>query len=117
MTVNGDTMTIRALLWHQGESNAKDTTEEYQAKLTTLIVRMREDIGQPELPVVVGEVFDNGARDNVRAAQRATAKAVPKVAFASAEGLATSDKGTHFDAASQLQLGQRFAAALATLTK
>jgi iduronate 2-sulfatase len=117
LTANGDTMTIRALLWHQGESNAKDTAEEYQAKLAVLIARLREDVAQADLPVVVGEVFDNGKRDGVRAAERAIVKAIPAVAFASAEGLVTSDNGTHFDSASQLQLGRRFAAALATLVK
>jgi iduronate 2-sulfatase len=111
----GDTLTVRALLWHQGESNAKDDAATYQAKLANLIARLREDLGQPDLPVVVGEVFDDHKRDGVRAAQRQIATAVPHVAFASAEGLTTSDNGTHFDARSQLVLGRRFAEALATI--
>jgi iduronate 2-sulfatase len=107
----GDTYTIAGLLWHQGESDAHSTAEVYQEQLTTLIGRFREEVGQPELPVVVGEVFDNGKRDPVRAAQKAVATSVPHVGFASSDGLTTWDGGTHFDAASQLSLGQRFAEA------
>jgi iduronate 2-sulfatase len=111
----GDTYTLRGILWHQGESDDTATAEQYQEMLTHFIARIREDVGQPDLPFVIGEVYDNGKRDAVRAAQRATAKAVPHVAFASAEGLETWDHGTHFDAASQLTLGSRFADEMAKL--
>ena len=76
---------------------------------------MREDLGKADLPVVVGEVFDNGKRDSVRAALRATAGNVPHAGFASAEGLKTWDGGTHFDAAGQIALGERFAEAMLKL--
>jgi iduronate 2-sulfatase len=108
----GDVPTIRALLWHQGESNAKDTAEVYQAKLERLIARLREDVALPELPVLVGEVIDNGERDGVRAAQKAIAGAVKGVTFVTCVGLTSSDKGTHYDTKSVLEFGQRFAAAL-----
>jgi len=57
-------------------------------------------------------VFDEHRRAGVRKAQHAVAAAVPHVTFVSAEGLTTWDKGTHFDATSQLLLGQRFADAM-----
>lgn len=117
LKAEGSTFAIRGLLWHQGESDAGSSTEVYQQRLTTLISRLREDLELPELPVVVGEVFDNGKRDTVRAAQQAVAAAVPHVAFASAEGLKTWDGGTHFDAASQLTLGERMAAAMQKLVQ
>jgi len=112
LKADGHTPTIRALLWHQGESNAKDTTEVYQAKLATLITRIREDIADAKLPVLVGEVIDDGKRDSIRAAQRAIPTAVPGVTFVTVDGLTSSDKGTHFDTKSQLDLGRRFAEAL-----
>lgn len=105
----GDSFVLCGLLWHQGESDASSTADVYQERLTTFIARIREDLGQPDLPVVVGEVFDNGKRDSVRKATRALASAVPQVRFAGAEGLKTFDAGTHFDAASQITLGQRYA--------
>jgi len=117
LTKDGHTFAIRGLLWHQGEANAKDSAEDYQAKLTALIARLREDVKQPELPVLIGEVYDNGKRDRVRSAQKSIVGAIPHLAFASAEGLVTQDNGTHFDAKSQLLLGQRFAGALLTLGK
>ncbi|WP_235951348.1 sialate O-acetylesterase [Crateriforma spongiae] len=111
----GDQFQFRALLWHQGESDAKSKTETYQQQLTHLIQRIREDVGVADLPVVVGEVFDNGQRDNVRAATQAVAADHPGVALVSSEGTTTSDPGTHFDAPSQLLLGKRYAEAMNVL--
>lgn len=112
LKADGHTPTIRALLWHQGESNAKDSTEAYQAKLEKFIARIREDVGNPDLPVLVGEVIDNGQRDTIRAAQKAIPGVVKNTIFVTVDGLTSSDKGTHFDTKSVLELGQRFAAAL-----
>ncbi len=111
----GDQFTIRGLLWHQGESDSKSSTELYQRRLEELIVRIREDVGVPDLPVVVGEVFDNGKRDNVRAAIQAVAAASSTVGLVSSEGTTTWDPGTHFDARSQLLLGERYAVAMSEL--
>ncbi|MDQ3813950.1 MAG: sialate O-acetylesterase [Armatimonadota bacterium] len=113
---DGHTFVVRGVLWHQGESDVKSGQEIYQQRLTTFIARLREDLEKPELPVVIGEVFDNeGKRDAVRRAQRAVADTVLYTGFAAADGLKTSDAGTHFDAASQLILGERFAAAMLKL--
>jgi len=57
-------------------------------------------------------VIDNGKRDSILAAQRATAKDVKGAFLVLAEKLKSSDGGTHFDAASQIELGQRFAAGM-----
>jgi iduronate 2-sulfatase len=35
--------------------------------LKELITRIQEDVDVPALPVVVGEVFDNGKRDSLQA--------------------------------------------------
>ncbi|MBA3698306.1 MAG: hypothetical protein H0W78_05595 [Planctomycetes bacterium] len=112
LKADGHTPTIRALLWHQGESNAKDTAEAYQAKLEKFIARIREDVGNPDLPVLVGEVIDNGERNSIRTAQKAIPDVVKNTVFVTVDGLTSSDKGTHFDTKSVIELGQRFAAAL-----
>jgi iduronate 2-sulfatase len=118
LTEQGHTFQIRALLWHQGESNAKDTAEVYQAKLENFITRIRADLGLPKLPIFVGEVLDNGERDGVRAAQRAIPQTLPQVYFIGVEGLTSSDKNVHFDTKSQIELGNRFATAwLKSLSK
>ena len=108
LTKRGDTYTIRGLLWHQGESDAKKA-KRYSSRLEQFIKRVREDVGVPALPVVVGEVFDNGNRDKVREAIQNVAKANSTVGLVKSEGTTTWDPGTHFDAASQLLMGNRYA--------
>lgn len=109
----GHTYSVRGMIWHQGESDASLTAAEYEKALTAFITRVRSDLEVPDLPFGVGEVFDNGKRDAVRAAQKATAENVKGVFFVSAEKLKTFDGGTHFDAASQIELGERFGAGMA----
>ncbi|MCE9560671.1 MAG: sialate O-acetylesterase [Planctomycetes bacterium] len=109
----GHTYTVRGMIWHQGESDASLTAEEYEKMLTAFIARVRTDLELPDLPFGIGEVYDNGKRDTIRTAQKATAEKVKGVFFVSADKLKTSDMGTHFDAASQIELGERFAAGMA----
>jgi hypothetical protein len=109
----GHTYVVRGMIWHQGESDATLTADEYQKLLTAFIARVRTDLEAPDLPFGIGEVFDNGKRDAVRTAQKATADKVKAVFFVPADKLKTFDGGTHFDAASQIELGARFAAGMA----
>jgi len=106
----GDTYVLRAMIWHQGESDAKSTEAEYTQMLTDFIARVRKDLGQPDLPFILGEVYDNKKNDSILAAQKAVSKTVPNTALATATDLKTWDNGTHFDAASQITLGERLAA-------
>lgn len=117
LTKDGSTLTIRGLLWHQGENDEGSATADYQRRLSIFIARLREDLQQPELPVAVGEIFDNGKRDSVRAAQRAVAASMRGVVFVPTSDLRTYDGGTHFDAANQLILGERFADSLVRLAR
>lgn len=105
---SGHSYRLRGMLWHQGESDSKSTEAVYRERLMGLISRIREDVDVADLPVVVGEVFDNGKRDRVRSAIKAVGTSGPTVGFVSAEGTSTWDEGTHFDAKSQWLLGQRF---------
>ncbi|MBA4187728.1 MAG: hypothetical protein C0467_06885 [Planctomycetaceae bacterium] len=109
----GHTYTIRGMIWHQGESDASLSAEEYQKLLTAFIARVRTDLELPDLPFGIGEVYDNGKRDTIRTAQKATAEKVKGAFFVPADKLKTSDMGTHFDAASQIELGERFAIGMA----
>ncbi len=114
---NGDTCVIRGFVWHQGESDETLSPEEYSTLLVNLITSVRKDLDRPRLPVVIGEVYDNGKRDNVRAAEKTTAAKLPYCEFAPATGLKTQDEGTHFDAASQIELGKRMGNAMLKLLK
>jgi len=109
LTDKGDTYTVCGMAWHQGESDAALPPGKYQMLLTGLINRVRTDLKAKDLPFVIGEVYNNGKRNGVRKDQKATAEAVANTSFASADGLKTFDGGTHFDAASQIELGKRMA--------
>ena len=111
----GDTCEIRGMLWHQGESDAGKPIGEYQAALTDLIARVRSDLGLKELPFVIGQVYDDGKRNNIITDEKAVAKSVPNTAIVDVAGLETSDKGTHFNAKSQIELGKRFSRELVRL--
>ncbi|MBN9522659.1 hypothetical protein J0H58_29740 [bacterium] len=113
LTDAGHTATLRGMIWHQGESDAELPAAEYEAQLTGFIARVRTDLAAPDLRFGIGEVIDNGKRDAVRAALKATAEKVSGAFFVSATGLTSHDGGTHFDAASQIELGERFAAGMA----
>ncbi|WP_081614093.1 sialate O-acetylesterase [Novipirellula maiorica] len=112
LSERGDQYAIRGLLWHQGESDSKLQSGVYETLLLQFVDRLRQDIGVADLPVVVGEVFDNGKRDEVRAAIRAVGTRGAGFGLVTSEGTSTWDEGTHFDAASQWLLGQRYAAAM-----
>lgn len=109
----GHAPALRGMIWHQGESDAALTAAEYEKLLTAFVGRVRTDLEAPDLPFGIGEVYDNGKRDAVRAAQKATAEKVKGAFFVPADKLKTFDGGTHFDAASQIELGERFATGMA----
>lgn len=100
---------IRGFIWMQGESDAGSAAAEYEKRLGGLVQRVRRDLKSPDLPFVIGEVCDNGKRDGVLEAQAKVVRAVPNCALVGSRGFATFDKGTHFDAPSQIRLGREFA--------
>ena len=106
---NGDTLEIRGLLWHQGESDAGQPVGSYKKALTAFINAVRQDLQLPKLPGLLGQVYNNGKRDNIFADQKTVAATLPNVWVVESTGLETFDKGTHFDAKSQIELGKRFA--------
>lgn len=105
----GHTATVRGMLWHQGESDST-RLDAYQGELETLINNVRTTLTMPELPFVIGELAQTKPQD-FRQLQQQIADENDGVAFVSSVGLVTTD-GTHFDANSQVILGQRYAQAL-----
>ena len=110
-----NTGTLKAVLWHQGESDSNPKNAPlYEKRLEELINRFRKDLGQPELPFIIGQLGDfpgkptNLDRDIVNAASRAIAKKINHVSFVTSERLASND-GLHFDKHSLRILGQRYA--------
>jgi len=112
LTARGDTYTVCGFLWHQGESDATVPEADYEKLLGELLNDVRKEFKDPNLPIVLGEPFDNGKRISIRIAQRNLAKKMENVYCVSSVGLKTADRETHFNAASQVEIGRRFAEAI-----
>ncbi|HEU4720261.1 MAG TPA: sialate O-acetylesterase [Gemmatimonadaceae bacterium] len=110
--------TVRAILWHQGESDATPARSVvYAEKLRALIARFRSELGDPTLPFVIGQLGQFDARPwtadvrRVDSVHRAIAATVPNVAYVSSDGLRDKGDGVHFDGPAARALGERYAAA------
>lgn len=109
--------TLRAILWHQGESDSTmERVPNYLTNLNTLITQLRADLNSPDVALIVGQIggFHHakapaGAQLNAELAR--VAEVIPHSACATAEGLTDKGDGTHFDAKSLREFGQRYAAA------
>lgn len=111
----GHTTEIVGMIWHQGESDALEGQQaSYQNNLTAFIADIRTRYGA-NLPFAIGEIRrDSAPFDIVADAQIAVAATDPYAAFVPANDLSFFDR-FHFDAPSQVILGQRFAAAITNL--
>jgi len=110
---NGDSATIRGMIWHQGESDTGDLLN-YQANLEELITNIRGTLNDAALPFVIGEL-GQAKPAAFRSLQQTIASENAGVGFANSLGLNTPDN-THFDAAGQVLMGQRYAEQMAILT-
>ena len=80
---------LGGFVWFQGWNDMfnDEARNNYQANLVHLINDIRKEVGQPDLPVVIGELGNDGPKAGksmlaIRAAQKAAAEALgPKTAF------------------------------------
>jgi len=97
---------VAAVLWVQGFNNANDTG--YLGKLEKLVDDLRTDLGNPELPIVAGQVpLPTTATVNRQILQLPGGR--KQTAAATNEGFAKSD-AFHYDRDSYVRLGERMAA-------
>ncbi|MHC4249700.1 MAG: sialate O-acetylesterase [Planctomycetota bacterium] len=97
---------LKGVLWHQGESDAKDA--KYLDKLKALVADIRRDLKRPDLPFVAGQVNDvKLVNDQIARLP----EVVPSTGFVSSDGLKAMDRW-HFDAKSMRLLGRRYAEAM-----
>lgn len=113
-----ETGTIKAVLWHQGESDSKEVlAPQYKAHLVQLIQRFRAEFEQPDLPFIIGQLgkFEEKPWDEWRTmvdiTHREIAEEVPGVAFVSSDGLGHKGDSLHFSTAAARTLGARYARA------
>ena len=117
LEAQGNTVNVEGFLWHQGESDSSNGLNSYADNFGDLVDGVRDEFGDG-IPFVLAELAQeregagteafNENLNNVVAAREG-------LSFVSSVGLTTPDDDlTHFDAAGQVELGQRFAAAFAT---
>jgi len=116
--------TLKAVLWHQGESDSQpEKAELYEEKLHSLIERFRAEFDSPDLPFIAGQLgrfpdrpWDD-ARELVHSVHEALPKTVKNTTFVPSTGLTHKGDKVHFDAKSMRDFGKRYARAYLDLVK
>lgn len=112
---DGGTAIVRGVVWHQGESDSSTANVNlYAGRFADFVAGVRAEFGA-DIQFVLGELSrtrPNSVEFNNNLPN--VAASAPGISFVSSEGLTTpADDTTHFDANGQLELGQRYANAIA----
>lgn len=110
-----------AVLWHQGETDAKQKNPHYAEDLKEVIRNFREDLPLSEVPFLCGELGHyrkGGPYDfpRIDADLRNVVTELPDLTLVSAEGLTDKGDGLHFSSASARELGRRYFEAYLQMT-
>ncbi len=110
--------TLKGILWHQGEANArsKEKAQTYGEALTRVVEGMRRDLNAPDVPFIVGQLGDFMVEQKgyptfsaeINAQIAALAGKLPHVGVVSTAGLAPKRDNLHFSAASLTTMGVRY---------
>jgi hypothetical protein len=115
--------TLKGILWHQGESDSGTSTNanSYGERLAKMVYHLRADLSSTNLPFVAGQIgeFLYGRSPEhspyARVVNDAIAKLparIPAAGYVPSRGLKDKGDTLHFDAASQRELGRRYAAVM-----
>jgi hypothetical protein len=109
---------VKALFWHQGESDAANMTlaATYETNFRHLVTRLRSDLGE-DLPIIAGHVRDlNDAYRTVNAAMDAVAADDQRMVTVSGADLTfESPTDVHFNTPGCHEFGRRLGVAYHTL--
>ena len=121
------TSDLKAILWHQGESDCQcdDDVQTYAVRFREMITHLRSDLGMQDLPLVIGQIphaigeswKTEGRETRLNEILQQLAREIPSCAIASSAGLTLKPDGVHFDSVSCRELGNRYFAAYQALTK
>lgn len=105
--------TLRGVLWHQGEADAgtKDFAISYGKRFVEFIRRIREDLGLPNVPVIVGQLGEfnqDPFTDLVNEQLALMPLRIPHCSFVSSAGLTDKGDHAHFDTPSVREFGRRY---------
>ncbi len=124
-----DRLIPSGIIWMQGESDAAFTEEiagRYYDNLNELMNLIREALGYPEIPVVIGRISDSGNDpsgkvwefgDTVRKAQHKFAEDDSLAAIVTSTDNYSYSDPWHYDSEAYIDLGEKFAQALDSLVK
>ncbi|MCA9017400.1 MAG: hypothetical protein KDA77_18910, partial [Planctomycetaceae bacterium] len=113
---------IKGAIWHQGEgdSSKPELYNSYQKRLSGMIVDLRKDLNEPNMPFVMGELgefFTRPGAGTVNQALHGIAQSIPGTAVASSKGLQAKSDQVHFNAAAEKEFGKRYAEQMLKLQK
>jgi hypothetical protein len=116
--------TLKAILWHQGESDANDkNAPDYEKNLEELIHRFRAEFQSPELPFLIGQLgkFPGkpwpAATSTIDAAHQSLAHRLKNVRFIPIPDPGSIGDRLHFDTATLRSIGKSYAEAYLNLTE
>ena len=116
----GLTVSLRGLIWVQGESDANATdASNYQERLGAMFESLRRDLETPTLPVLVAVnvYFHEGTNKfmpEIIAAQKKLGHSLPHCRYVETQGASIANR-VHFDADGTIEIGKRFASALLSM--
>lgn len=112
------TSRLKAILWHQGESDclSDEKVEAYRERCLTILAQLRKDLDAEDVPVVLGElpwqltekVNTQGRERKLNGILRQLAQEIPHCAIASSQGLTMKPDGLHFDSEACREFGRRY---------
>jgi hypothetical protein len=113
---------VKGILWHQGESNAKQGLyEDYEAKLKVLFTKMRADLRDDAMPVYTAKIGSFVNRkpysEYVNNSIQKVSETLSNIHLVESSDLNHKGDTLHFNSASQRLLGQRFAQAVINTQK
>lgn len=121
------TSCLRAIIWHQGESDCSndETVSSYKERFTVMLRQLRTDLNAEDIPVILGElsedITERWIQENrhVRMNQilRELAQEIPNCAIAASNGLGLKADGLHFDSAACREFGERYFAQFLKMAK
>lgn len=105
---------LKGVLWFHGEGDADEleTARAYGTQVQKLILKFRNDIGDPQLPFFVGQLASwclKPYADTVNRSIETMAQGLNDVYVIPTEGLTGKSDSLHFDAAGQRALGRLYA--------
>lgn len=121
-----DVLAPAGIVWMQGESDglSENAARQYEANLKRLMDLIRAALRVDDLPVVIGRISDSGRDedgkvwdygDEIRAAQAAFVEKDDRAALVTSTDRYDYSDPWHYDSAGFIDLGRRFADAMADL--